>query len=166
MKFSLPKVTIAVTLLMSAGGAFANQIDNPNQLPQYVENGLTVINVDALTQQKDPLLTVMSISFPQQISTIGQALNYSLLRTGYTLGSTEKMTNNVIRLMQLPLPLVQRQIEQITVRNLISMLIGAGYDYRVDSVSRTVNIICPTEKHQVKKKPVSPVIVTFGNNLF
>lgn len=150
MKFSFPKLTIAIALLASAGGAFANQLDNPNQLPQYVENGLTVINVDATTEQKDPLLTITSITFPQQINLIGQALNYSLLRTGYTLGNVNQMTPHVMRLMQLPLPLVQRNVEQITVRNLISTLIGDGYDYRVDPVNRTINIICPADNKLVK----------------
>ncbi|WP_318441737.1 PFGI-1 class ICE element type IV pilus protein PilL2 [Photobacterium leiognathi] len=145
MKLSKSKIATALLLVSAATTANANLIDNPDRLPQYVENGLTLINVDAPAEQKDPLMTVTSIVFPQNVTTVGQALNYSLLRTGYTLIAASQLTPSANRLMQLPLPLVQRDIKQVTVRNLIDTLIGDGFDYRVDPVLRTVKIICPAD---------------------
>ncbi|MCD9554436.1 hypothetical protein GLP31_18375 [Photobacterium carnosum] len=145
MKLSISKLTMALLLVGAASTANANLIDNPDRLPQYVENGLTLINVDASAEQKDPLLTVTTITFPQNVSTVGQALNYVLLRTGYTLIAPSQLTASANRLMQLPLPLVQRSVSQVTVRNLIDTLIGDGFDYRVDPVMRTVKIICPAD---------------------
>lgn len=165
MKFSKSKIATALLLLSATTTASANLIDNPDRLPQYVENGLTLINVDAPTELKDPLMTVTSIVFPQSVTTVGQALNYSLLRTGYTLIAPSRLTPSASRLMQLPLPLVQRDIKQVTVRNLIDTLIGDGFDYRVDPVLRTVKIICPADL--VPLEPIhkeKPFKISIGSN--
>ncbi|WP_305845460.1 hypothetical protein [Photobacterium leiognathi] len=143
------KLLVVVALLASSQACLANTQSNPNNLNEFVTNGLTVVNVDADIQQKDPLQTVATINFPQQVSTVGQALNYLLLRTGYTLAPKSEMKDHSLRLLQMPLPLVQRKLDLITVNNAIQTLIGQGYSYTVNYIDRTILINCPADAPKV-----------------
>ncbi|HIF9337710.1 PFGI-1 class ICE element type IV pilus protein PilL2 [Photobacterium damselae] len=160
MKSNTSKLFVAIALLATSQASLANTQNNPNHLREYVTNGLTIVNVDANIQQKDPLQTVATIHFPQQISTVGQALNYLLMRTGYTLAEKTKMGSHSLRLLQFPLPLVQRSLELVTVNNAIQTLIGQGYTYKVDHINRTILITCPADqpKKVVKQQSVMKML--------
>ena len=49
----------------------------------YIEDGLSLVKVGAESRQEDPISNISSITFPVTLKTIGQAVNYSLLPTGY-----------------------------------------------------------------------------------
>src|SRR5690606_20748713 len=87
----------------------------------------------------EPLEIVATLSYPRQtVTTIGQALAYTLLRTGYRLGDSAALPQEARDYLQLPLPESQRQIGPYRVRSILSALLGVAWQVRSDAMSRVV----------------------------
>ncbi len=106
--------------------------------PVQVERYSTVAPVPRAAQI-DPLQAVVAIAFPDQISTVGDALHYLLRRTGYRFASREATDPASTALMRQPLPAVHRQLGPITVSRALTTLAGPAWYLVVDPVHRLVS---------------------------
>lgn len=90
--------------------------------------------------QIDPLEAVVQVSFPRSsVATVGDALHYLLLRTGYRLGAPLEGTPPASAVLSMPLPEVHRQLGPYSVRTALSVLLGTPFALSVDPVQRQVS---------------------------
>ena len=88
--------------------------------------------------QADPLQTVISVTFPQDIVTIGAALHHVLVRSGWQIASHEASDPTFASLAALMLPAAQRTLGPITLIDALAVLCGEAYTIVVDPVHRLI----------------------------
>ncbi len=106
----------------------------------YLEKGLSLIKVSAEARQEQPLNSISTITLPSSIETIGQAINYVLLESGYELESRELFSPETRTILMKKIPMSQRYFEYTTKEQIISALVGKSFDVRNDEINRTVSI--------------------------
>lgn len=107
--------------------------ENTTQISRY----MTVKN-RARFEQMDLMAQIVQIRFPQNVKTIGEAVNYILRFSGFALSDCKN--NQGLRVMlSKPLPLVDRDIGPISLREALLILVGPGFTLETDSINREVN---------------------------
>ena len=88
----------------------------------------------------EPIDVVVSLVFPRQtVRTIGEAINFTLLRSGYRFD--DSAANDAARqFLDLPLPESQRQVGPYSVKTILDVLSGSAWQMQVNRVNRTVTI--------------------------
>ena len=83
----------------------------------------------------DPLSVFVQLHYPRQgVATIGEAVAYTLLRTGWTLGPNQPIEAQAF--MRLPLPESQRTVGTFRVRDVLQVLVGSTWAWQEDPVQR------------------------------
>ncbi len=108
----------------------------------------TVINQPP-AEQLNPLRVTIKTSIPQGVKTVGEAIEYLLVRSGYSLIEPEGMGIDVQQLMELDLPQVHRKLGPITLDIALNTLSGEGYDLIVDPVHRKISFILTSDIQKV-----------------
>lgn len=98
----------------------------------------SVLKPLATPEQADILQTVIQVQFPQQVTTVGEALDYLLLRSGYRLAETRAMDPGMRILLSRPLPEVHRTLGPITIEEALKTLAGHVYRLVVDPLNRLI----------------------------
>ena len=95
--------------------------------------------------QRHPLqITLTQVRFPQEIATVGEAMNHLLTRSGYRLDEQRSSWANAI-LMPQPLPEIHRDLGPIHLSEALAVLAGNAWRLKVNPLYRTL-IIRPTEE--------------------
>lgn len=90
--------------------------------------------------QVDPLQAVVQIGFPRAtVRTVGDAIAYLLVRTGYRLAHPQEADKRTPAVLDLPLPEVHRRLGPCTVRTALSVLLGKPFVLSTDPVQRLVS---------------------------
>lgn len=90
--------------------------------------------------QVDPLEAVVQVSFPRAgVATVGDAVNYLLLRTGYRLAAQREADAPASAVLSMPLPEVHRQLGPYSVRTALSVLLGTPFALSVDPMQRLIS---------------------------
>ncbi len=97
-------------------------------------NRYTLYALLAEPQEKDLLSAVVETTFPHRVSTVGAAIDYILLRSGYR----HVPTPDIDDLLGLTLPQVHRSIGPLDVRTTIRTLVGDPWSLHEDTRSRVV----------------------------
>ena len=89
--------------------------------------------------QRDPLQATMTLQIPAALHTVGQALSYALLDSGYRLAPayTDALSRRV--LFQLPLPEVHRTLGPLSLKTILTTLAGSPYHLMINPVNRLVS---------------------------
>ncbi len=96
----------------------------------------TLVELAPDTAQQELLNQVVDISIPSTMSTtLGDALGYLLLRSGYQLCETR---DEVGRLYALPLPAAHMHMGPMFLRDALQTLAGPAWQLQVDDVTRQV----------------------------
>lgn len=112
-------------------------------LNAFAQDGVQVGRYSTLSPtppvaQVNPLDAVVRVTFPRaQVSTVGDAVNYLLLRSGYHLGAQQ--AEDVRSILALPLPEVHRQVGPYSVQTALGVLMGQSYALAVDHARREVD---------------------------
>ncbi|WP_105903539.1 hypothetical protein [Vibrio gangliei] len=128
------KKSIIPLLALLSASSFANAQN------VYIEDGLSLVKVGADSRQEDPISNISSITFPASLITIGQAVNYSLLPTGYDLEDRTKFDPETRTVLMRKIPRTQRKFEYTTIEQVIQALVGNSFAINKDKVSRTISI--------------------------
>ena len=90
--------------------------------------------------QLDPLESVVQLSLPRaNVQTVGDAIAYLLLRTGYRLAAPETADAQTRAVLAMPLPEVHRRLGPYSARTALTVLLGRPYVLSVDPMLRTVS---------------------------
>ncbi|RAP35733.1 hypothetical protein B1207_11665 [Legionella quinlivanii] len=115
--------------------ALTTQAANVTQINRYA----TVAN-KPLAAQVNPLLAVQQIHFPQEVKTIGQAIEWWLRYSGFTLVAKEKQSESLQAVMSQSLPQIDRNLGPLTVKDGLEVLVGQqAFTLIEDSLLRQVN---------------------------
>ena len=105
--------------------------------------------------QRHPLqVTLTQVRFPQEIATVGEAMNHLLTRSGYRLDEQRSHWANTI-LMPQPLPEIHRDLGPIHLSEALAVLAGSAWRLKVNPLYRTL-IIRPTEEWQAQLERQAP----------
>ena len=140
-----PFPALAAALLLCA--AFSAQADDSmTQFGRY----LTAINKPTLAQT-DLLSQTMQVRFPQNIQTIGDAMNYLLKFSGYSLVDKNKMSSDLKNTLSKPLPTVDRDFGPMSLKDGLITLIGPAFSLVHDPLNRTINFDLKSQFKREKK---------------
>lgn len=104
-----------------------------------VLNRYSTASTEPPAELLEPLEVVAALSFPRQtVNTIGDALSYTLLRTGYRLIAPASIPQEARDYLALPLPESQRQIGPYKARLILGALMGTAWQLRTDPLTRVV----------------------------
>lgn len=125
------------TLLLFSVASSADQYVHENTDVVQIGRYSHVRNIP-LEDQFNPLKVVISTTFPSQLQSVGQAMNFLLLRSGYEMANTLVLSDEAVELLRLPLPEVHRQIGPMTLDVALRALAGDAFDLVVDPVHRKI----------------------------
>ena len=124
-----------IVILGLALGGSITQAANVTQINRYA----TVAN-KPLASQVNPLLTVQQMPFPQEVSTVGDAIVYWLQYSGFKLADESRLLPVFKTLMKQPLPQVDRNFGPLTIQDGLIVLAGQSEFTLVQNpLTRTVN---------------------------
>ncbi|MFC5079588.1 hypothetical protein VTH8203_01346 [Vibrio thalassae] len=132
---------IYLSLALAPALASATNTESVDAKLVYDQGGYTQVVIDSNFEQKYPLLQVTSLEFPTSVKYVGQALNYALALSGYQLESTRDSDYTTLRLYAKKLPLVNRSFTRSTVKQIVEVIVGHGYDININEKSRTIRIV-------------------------
>lgn len=84
----------------------------------------TTVKNQSSRAQVNPLLMTVQTRFPQSVQTVGQAMNYILRYSGFSLVNREKMDGNVVQMLNQPLPIVDRRLGPVMLQDALATLAG------------------------------------------
>ncbi len=99
----------------------------------------SAVEPEPTTGQEAPLLTLVTIKYPRQVNTVGQAISYTLKRSGYRLAPQQAHDPNMNILINLPLPEVHRELGPMTVKQVLNTLSGSAFLLVTDPVHRYIS---------------------------
>ncbi len=127
------------------------QADNNHGLIQT--DRYSAVEPEPTVGQEAPLQTIVTVKFPRQVRNVGQAISYTLKRSGYRLAPQWASDPNMSVLMQLPLPEVHRVLGPMTVKQALTTLSGSVFMLVTDPVHRYVSFeVIPQYRSLVSQK--------------
>ncbi|VEG92566.1 PFGI-1 class ICE element type IV pilus protein PilL2 [Legionella spiritensis] len=115
--------------------ALACQAANVTTIARYAS-----VTNKPLAAQVNPLQAVQQIYFPQQIQTIGEAIEHWLKYSGFHLAPESKQQKSLKIILKQPLPQVDRSLGPVSVANGLSVLVGPHlFELKHDDLLREVN---------------------------
>ncbi|MBA2648203.1 MAG: hypothetical protein H0U75_01170 [Legionella sp.] len=127
--------------------ALTSQSANVTLVNRYA----TVVN-KPLSAQINPLLAVQQLHFPQEVQTIGEAIEWWLRYSGFALVAKDIRSKSLQAVMQQKLPQIDRNLGPLTVKDGLEVLVGKGiFTLIEDPLLRQVNFqLKPTVKPRSK----------------
>ena len=98
----------------------------------------SLLSAEPTESQTDLLETTVTVHFPAQIQTVGEAVGHLLQRSGYRLANTAALAPETLDLYALPLPSVHRQLGPMSLRRALETLAGATFHLVQDPVHRLI----------------------------
>lgn len=92
----------------------------------------------APVDQLNPLKVVIKTKLPQSIATVREAVDFLLVRSGYTMAEDGVLSAEAKTLMALPLPAVHRELGPMTLDRALHTLSGDAFVLVVDPVHRKI----------------------------
>jgi type IV pili sensor histidine kinase/response regulator len=97
------------------------------------------VSTEPTKSQRNLLATLVDVTFPSSVSTVGQALIFILKGNGYHLDPRAYKTNEHYYLYQLPLPSSHRNLGPMTLLDALQVLGGVGFEPINDPVRRSIH---------------------------
>ncbi len=99
---------------------------------------LTVSNKPK-SSQVDLLSQIIQVRFPQNVQTVGDAINYILRLSGYSLIPNERMSSALKITLTKPLPAIDRNFGPMSLKDALTTLAGIAFNLAQDPLNRTVD---------------------------
>ncbi len=123
------KKIIVIVLLLANSFCFAGEVS----VGRY-----ELANTEPSKAQRFPLVEVRSEAIPMNIRLTGEAVDFILMRTGYEQAAYEVRSPQDVALMSKPLALANRELVNLPVIEMLSIIAGLGYKPVVDPINRLV----------------------------
>ena len=98
----------------------------------------SVIAVAPTAGQQDLLSVTQSITIPNDINTVGDALHWLLRDSGYRLADHAVLSEGAIDMLDLPLPNAHRAFEPMPLKVVIELIVGPAFHLVQDPVHRLI----------------------------
>lgn len=97
-------------------------------------------NADAVNtrQQENLLEVVIDTEIPSKAKTVGEAIDFLLMRSGFSMASPSIQGEHVKQLLSKSLPQSHRKIGPVMLKDALMMLVGKAYWMKVDPVHRLI----------------------------
>lgn len=93
-----------------------------------------------LAAQINPLIALQQVHFPKAVTTIGQALEYWMHYSGFSLVETGQQSDSLQSVLKRPLPQVLRALGPLTVKDGAEVLVGKPvFSLTENFMERTIN---------------------------
>ncbi|PHV19206.1 hypothetical protein CSQ92_27925 [Janthinobacterium sp. BJB446] len=103
-------------------------------------NRYTAISLQPSAADIDPMRIVAQVNFPRMnTKTVGEAIRYLLIRTGYDLVDESQLDPQVVALLAKRLPDSQRTLGPYHVDTMLTILIGPAFKLSMDHASRRIS---------------------------
>ncbi|SEO85000.1 FimV/HubP family polar landmark protein [Aquisalimonas asiatica] len=121
-------------LAIAAMVAPAVVADDPTQVGRYQTTA--PLPTDS---QIEPLQVRVTLTFPPEVETVGQAMGYALERSGYRLQSVDKADPAMKLLLTRALPESHRELGPMALETLLQTLAGRPWRLVIDPAARLVS---------------------------
>ncbi|NKB61228.1 MAG: pili assembly chaperone [Gammaproteobacteria bacterium] len=98
----------------------------------------SVMVVGPTAGQLDLLEVTSPVVIPNDIETIGDALGWLLRDSGYRLASESVLTSDTKKMLELPLPVVHRRFNSMSLKTAIALMVGPAFHIVQDPVHRLI----------------------------
>jgi len=132
------KKIIGITILMFCATTVLAKIPSKNDYATAVGRYMSVENKPD-TAQVDLLSQTIQVRFPQDVQTIGQAMDYLLRFSGYKLMPEDLQHQALKSTLHKPLPIVDRQFGPMPLKDALSTLAGPAFTLVEDPLNREVD---------------------------
>ena len=113
--------------------------DGQHSSPPYQTDRYTTYQSGAAIEELKPLAVPTQLNFPSHVKTVHAAIDYALRRSGYSVDWQHSRDAAQI-FSQLKLPEVHRQLNLMTVREVVQTLAGEAWQVSEDTVHRLLSI--------------------------
>ncbi|BFM18925.1 hypothetical protein R50073_51080 (plasmid) [Maricurvus nonylphenolicus] len=141
-----------LSLVLLSPSLEAMNTDNVVKDSRYVS-----VQIGATQAQSHVLQSMIRVSIPDDITTVGSALQYLLEPYGYQLDDqieTAKVSDLYVLLTR-PLPAPHRTLEAMTLQDALSVLGGESFDVVINPVLRTISYdLKPDQKEYVSDNDI------------
>ena len=111
------------------------------QIARYTDTSL-----EPSRETVNPLDVVISVSLPQKMNKVGDAINFILQRSGYRVISADRnKASEMYVLFELPIPSSHRNIGPLRLKTALEVLAGGSFDLCINDVTREVWFEIKTE---------------------
>lgn len=123
---------IAMAFLFFASSIFAH--DSKTMIGHYLslENKPTEAQIDLLSQ-------IIQVRFPQEVQSIGDAINYILRYSGYSLIDEGKQNAALKNTLKKSLPIIDRNFGPMSLKDALTTLAGPAFTLIQDPLNREVD---------------------------
>lgn len=134
-------LTLGLTLGMANLSLTAQESTSPSTLTTTVTQiaRYSVLQPSAALDQQDVLAVTVPLSVPENIVTVGGAVEWVLNTSGYRLVSSDRWSTEVKDLLNLPLPNAQRRFESLSIKDILALLVGPTFVLVNDPVHRLMS---------------------------
>ena len=136
-------LTIAAWLMGVSAGVVAQNVDIP--AGRIVGDGQMQVGRYTTTVAAPPdaaarpLDVYVQLNYPRQtVQTVGDAIQHTLLRTGWRLVEPSALAPQAANLLNLPLPESQRVVGPYRARTVLEVLTGPNWQWHEDPIQRLV----------------------------
>ena len=98
----------------------------------------SVIAVAPTAGQQDLLSVTRSITIPNDIDTVGDAMHWLLRDSGYRLADHAVLSEETIDMLDLPLPNAHRAFEPMPLKTVIGLMVGPAFRLVQDPMYRLI----------------------------
>lgn len=131
---------LALGLVIGISGVSPIAMAEDSSLPSTVSvmqvARYSVIRPGPTPGQQDLLAVSLPRQVPNEIATVGGALEWVIKDSGYRLADSDRLTSDVKALMNLPLPNAHRRFQALPLKAVIALLAGPAFVLVHDPVHR------------------------------
>lgn len=153
-----PAPTANADVSASSPADSASSILNRVNANEIQVNRYTTLSATPEESAANPLAVIAKVHFPRGIIvTVGDAIRYLLIRTGYELGDVNAMDDRVRRLFSLRLPESQRVMGPYRVDTMLQALMGESFNLVADPSTRFITYVVKDAHHQAPPTADAPL---------
>jgi conjugative transfer region protein (TIGR03748 family) len=140
----LRQITLTLLTLTCLNTANICYASSTTQVGRYLTNV-----VQSNHGQINLLSQIIQVRFPQNIQTVGDAMNYLLHFSGYSLIASENMGEPLRTTILKSLPLIDRELGPVSLKEGLTTLAGQAFYLVEDPINRTVNFRLKPEYRKI-----------------
>lgn len=110
----------------------------PPESTQIQIGRYTAADASNTDEQENLLNVVIDTEVPAKIVTVGETIDFLLMRSGFSLAPAEAQGSHVSQLLKKKLPHAHRRVGPIMLKDALSMVVGKAFWMRVDPVHRLI----------------------------